>query len=102
VEEPFDPATAQGCVRAILDGPGMTVFTKRAKADFLMNDMTIVDAVNVLRGGRIAKGVPSAAGWTYRAETSRMSVEFSFRGHDRNVAAVPDELVIESVRRARR
>jgi len=102
VEEPFDPATAQGYVRAILEGPGMTVFTKRAKADFLVNDMTIVDAVNVLRGGRIAKGAEAAPGWTYRAETSRMSVEFSFRGQGRDAAAEPDELVIESVRRSKR
>ena len=102
MEEPFDPATAQGCARAILDGPGMTVFTKRAKADFLENDMTIVDAVNVLRGGRIAKGVKTASGWSYRAETARMSVEFSFRGQGRHVAAEPDELVIESVRRTKR
>ena len=102
MEEPFDPATARGYIAAILDGFGMTVFTRRAKADFLGNDMTIVDAVNVLRGGRIAKGVHSAAGWMYRAETSRMSVEFSFRGQDRTPAAGPDELVIESARRTKR
>jgi hypothetical protein len=102
VEEPFDPAAAQGYLRAILDGPGMTVFTKRAKAEFLENDMTIVDAVNVLRGGRIVKGVPAASGWTYRAETARMSVEFSFRGQGRSAAAEPDELVLLSVRRAKR
>ena len=102
MKEPFGPETAQAYIRAILDGPGMTVFTKRAKADFLVNGMTIVDAVNVLRGGRIAQGVPSASGWAYRSETSRMSVEFSFRAAGRDAAAEPNELVIESVRRARR
>jgi hypothetical protein len=29
-----------------------------------------------------------------------MSVEVSFRGHERDTAAAPNELVIESVRRA--
>ena len=102
MEEPFDPETARGYIRAILDGPGMTVFTKRAKTDFLAQGMTSVDAVNVLRGGRIAKGIRTERGWTYRAETPRMSVECSFRRHGSEAAAAPQELVIESVRRAKR
>jgi hypothetical protein len=44
MEEPFDRATARGYIQAILEGPGMTVFTKRAKEEFLVNSMTIVDA----------------------------------------------------------
>jgi hypothetical protein len=102
MREPFDPATARAHVQAILDGPGMTVFTRRAKAEFLRNDMTIVDAVNVLRGGRMSKGVASESGWAYRAETRRMSVGFSFRSGDRGPTAAPSELVIESARRTSR
>jgi len=93
VEEPYDPETARELIRGILDGPGMTVFTKRAKEALMKSEMTSGDAVNVLRGGRIAKGVHAASGWTYRAETSRMRVEFSFR---------PGELVIESAGRTHR
>jgi len=102
MEEPFDHAMARGFILAILDGPGMTVFTRRAKAELVDNGMTSVDAVNVLRGGRVAKGAKAASGWTYRAETSRMSVEFSFRGQERNAATEPNELVIESARRTQR
>ena len=102
MEEPFDQATARGYIRAILDGTGMTVFTKRAKEDFRMHAMTSVDAVNVLRGGQIAKGAQTAHGWTYRAETQRMSVELSFRGQGRDAAAEPNELVLESARRHNR
>ncbi len=84
---------------AILDGPGLTVFTKKAKESFLKNDMTSADAVNVLRGGRISKASETGSGWTHRAETQRMIVEFSFRGHGR---AEPNELVIESAGRTNR
>jgi hypothetical protein len=86
MEEPLDPATARRWVDLILDGPGMTVFTRRAKEGFVAHGMTSVDAVNVLRGGHVGKGVKTASGWTYRAETRLMSVEFSFRG--------PNELVV--------
>jgi hypothetical protein len=99
VDEPFDPGTVRGNVLRILDGPGLTVFTKRAKEMFLNNDMTSADAVNVLRGGRIAKAVKAASGRTHRAETQRMIVEFSFRGDGR---AAPNELVIESAWRTHR
>ena len=92
-EEPYQPETARSHILRILDGPGMTVFTKRAKDALMKNDMTSADAVNVLRGGRIAKGVSTASGWTYRAETARMRVDFSFR---------PNELVIESAGRTHR
>jgi hypothetical protein len=101
MDAPFDPATARRHVRAILDGPGVTVFTKRAKADLVASGMTSVDAVNVLRGGQVGKPVPSESGWTYRATTSRMSVDFSFRRHRRD-ASDPNELVIESARRSSR
>lgn len=93
MEEPYDPEVARGTIHRILDGPGMTVFTKRAKEALMKSDMTSGDAVNVLRGGRISKGVRTASGWTYRADTSRMRVEFSFR---------PNELVIESAGRTSR
>jgi hypothetical protein len=95
VKEPFSPRLAGRCVRAILDGPGMTVFTRKAKEDFMRHDMTSTDAVNVLRGGRIAEGTSTASGWTYCAETQRMSVAFSFRGSGRDATSRPNELVIE-------
>lgn len=93
MEEPYDPETARGYIQRILDGPGMTVFTKRAKEALMKHEMTSGDAVNVLRGGRISKGTNTGSGWTYRAETPRMRVEFSFR---------PNELVIESAGRTSR
>ena len=95
MEEPFDQATARGFILRILEGPGMTVFTRRAKAELLENDMTSADAVNVVRGGLITKGILGASGWSYRAQTRRMVVEFSFRGHVPGSAAEPNELVLE-------
>jgi len=74
----------------------MTVFTRRAKLEFLENEMTSADAVNVLRGGHIAKGTHGVSGWRYRAQTRRMNVEFSFRFPENTGTAEPDELVIET------
>ena len=52
MQEPFDQDVARAHVLAILDGPGMTVFTARLKKDLLENDMTSLDAVNVVRAER--------------------------------------------------
>ena len=86
MKAPFDQEAVRDRIRAILEGPGMTVFTKRLKADLLANDMTSLDAVNVLLGGVIAP-----AGGAYRAATRLMAVGFSLRGER--------ELVIESAER---
>ena len=98
MQEPFDQDVARAHVLAILDGPGMTVFTARLKKDLLENDMTSLDAVNVLRGGAMSPAVQTSAGWIYRATTRRMSVEFSFRGPARG----PNELVLVAARRTQR
>ena len=74
MKEPFNQGTARKHIRAILDGPGMTVFT---------NAQTL-------------------EGWRYQAVTLRMTVLFSFRGHEHGGSAAPKELVIESARRNRR
>jgi hypothetical protein len=96
MEEPFDQATARRYILQILEGPGMTVFTRPVKEALLRNDMTSGDAVNVLRGGHIGKGARTASAWIYRAHTRRMNVTFSFRGQGREGAAEPNELVLEN------
>jgi hypothetical protein len=102
MEEPFDAATAQRYARRILHGPGMTVFTGRMRDELVENGMTSGDAVNVVRGGRVSAGAKTASGWAYRAETERMGVEFSFRGHERKASVGPNELVLTSAWRNRR
>jgi hypothetical protein len=99
MEESIDPKAARTYIRAILDGRGMTVFTKRVKKDLVENAMTSLDAVNVLRGGKISPLAPSPSGWRYQAATLRMTVEFSFRGQERGAPAPPNELVLETARR---
>ena len=102
MQEPFDQDVARAHVLAILDGPGMTVFTARLKKDLLENDMTSLDAVNVLRGGAMSPAVQTSAGWIYRATTRRMSVEFSFRAQARQSLTSPNELVLVAARRTQR
>ena len=100
MQEPFDPETAAKHVRAILEGPGMTVFTKRVKEDSLKNDMTSLDLVNVLRGGKLSAIASTPGTWRYRSVTRFMAVEFSFRG-PKHGASAPSELFIENARRIR-
>lgn len=102
MEEPFDTKTARKHVRAILTGPGMTVFTKRVKEDLVKEDMRSGDAVNVVRGGTISALGEAPGGWRYQAATDRMVVEFSFRGHAQGASGTPAELVLESARREKR
>ena len=102
MQEPFDRDTARAHVLAILEGPGMTVFSARVKKDLLENDMTSLDAVNVLRGGTMSAPVQTSAGWIYRATTRRMSVEFSFRGQAHEPVTSPNELVLVAARRTQR
>lgn len=97
MEGPFDARTAKARARAILDGPGMTVFSQRIRQDLMEQNMASQDAVNVIVGGKIAATVMTKHGWQYRASTRRMSVDFSFRGHAE--ASRLDELILESARR---
>ena len=99
MEERFDPETTKKYIQAILDGTGMTVFTKQVKDDLLSNNMMSGDAVNVLRGGKISSLSSSPHGRRYQATTQRMTVEFSLRGHKHGASGAPSELVLETARR---
>jgi hypothetical protein len=79
----------------------MTVFTARVKKDLLDNEMTSLDAVNVVRGGTISAPSRAAGRWTYRATTQRMTVGVVSK-RESKADAIPDELVLEAARRTQR
>jgi hypothetical protein len=98
VKEPFDHARARAFVRAIMDGTGMTVWTGQAKAAMRDHDMTTGSAANVLRGGKITARRLVGETWRYESVTSRMGVEFEFRGHDADPDKVaPNEVAVFDV-----
>ncbi len=82
-------------MRAIIDGVGMTTFSRSAKDSMMRNGMMSGDVVNVLRGGAIRSTERIHDAWRYQSTTTQMTVEFCFRGHDADPArTVPNEVVI--------
>ena len=78
VPEPFDPATAKALVRTIPD-TGTVSFSRHALRELGKDDLTTVDAVNVLRGGIVSPGALERGTWRYRVRTARLVVVVAFR-----------------------
>jgi hypothetical protein len=78
--EPYAPNEARKRISRILQHGAVTVWD-HCKDELAKDDMTIADAVNVLRCGRIrepAEQVKDA--WRYRVHTDHMGVVVQFEG----------------------
>jgi hypothetical protein len=74
MKEPFSRNEAKKRILAIIR-EGTVMSSKHAKKELAQDDMTIFDAINVLRAGKITEAPePSNEGWTYRVHTERMGV----------------------------
>ena len=69
----MDPATAHRLIRAILES-GTIVWTQHARDELAGDDMTTVDAVNVLRAAVVEPPEWENGEWRYRVRTARMYV----------------------------
>lgn len=78
VREPLDPAAARALIRTILD-TGTVSFSRHALQELGKDDLTTVDAVNVLRGGIVSPGELERGTWRYRVRTARLAVVVAFR-----------------------
>jgi len=78
VREPLDPAAARLLVRRILEA-GTLTFSRHALQELGKDDLTTVDAVNVLRGGAVSPGELERGTWRYRIRTARLVVVVAFR-----------------------
>ena len=77
VLQPMDPATAHRLIRAILEG-GTVVWTQHSVDEMAKDDMTTVDAENVLRAGVVEPPEWENREWRYRVRTARMYVVVAF------------------------
>ncbi len=80
--EPFDPAEAKKLIRSILD-TGVVVPSGHALEEMEKDDLTLVDCVNVLRGGWVEPAEWERGTWRYRVRTARICVVVAFRSESK-------------------
>lgn len=78
LEEPLSPPEARRLIREIIEN-GSVSFSKHAEQEMAKDNLTMVDATNVLRGGVIDPGELENGSWRYRARTARIAVIVAFR-----------------------
>lgn len=75
--DPVDSTEARKLIRAILEN-GEVVPTKHFKDEANKDELTIVDAENVLRGGSVREPEWENGSWRYQVETQRIRVVVCF------------------------
>ena len=81
LEEPLSPVEAKQLIRKIIQ-TGKVELSAHARdemKDDELGEVTIVDAVNVLRGGVVQPGELEKGTYRYQVRTTRMSVIVAFR-----------------------
>jgi len=81
LEEPLNPSRVRKLVGKILD-EGEVEFSGHALEEMAKDDLTELDVINVLRGGRAEPGEFERGTWRYRMLTSRICVVVAFRSDD--------------------
>ena len=84
MREPLSPAEAGRLIRVILDR-GEVVSSRHAKQEMAKDDLTMVDCINVLRGGVVEPAEWENGTWRYRVRTQRIWVVVAFRTENRLV-----------------
>jgi hypothetical protein len=78
VNEPLSNVDAKKLIRDILTN-GTVGFTGHAKAELAKDNLSTVDAVNVLRGGTVEFCEQVDGTWRYRVRTNTITVVVAFR-----------------------
>jgi hypothetical protein len=76
--EPLSPPQARQLIREIIEN-GSVSFSKHAEQELAKDNLTMVDATNVMRGGVVEPGELENGSWRYRVRTARMVVVVAFR-----------------------
>lgn len=78
LDEPLKPAAAKRLIREIIQS-GTVSLSRHAQEEMTKDDLTLVDCVNILRGGAVAPGELERGSWRYRVSTPRICVVVAFR-----------------------
>jgi uncharacterized protein DUF4258 len=82
MKEPLSPPQARRLIQDILAG-GEVVSSKHATEEMANDALTIIDCVNVLRGGIVEPAEWENGSWRYRVHTQRICVVVAFRSEKR-------------------
>lgn len=78
MKEPFNRQEAKKLIQQILK-EGITLFSRHAEEELKKDELSVVDATNVLRAGTITEEPELEKGsWRYRVRTERMVVVVAF------------------------
>lgn len=61
---------------------GETTWTTHAKKELEKDHLTMVDAVNVMRGGTVEEAELENGSWRYRVRTQHITVVVAFEGDE--------------------
>jgi hypothetical protein len=78
LKEPLEPDKARRLIREILE-KGSVSFSGHSEKALSDDDLSTVDAVNVLRGGVVEPAEFEDGTWRYRVRTRRIAVVIVFR-----------------------
>ena len=78
LDEPLDPIRAKKLIRQIVMS-GTVGLSKHAEDEMRKDDLSMVDCVNVLRGGVVEQPELERNSWRYRVRTNRIVVVVAFR-----------------------
>jgi hypothetical protein len=79
LNEPLDPIAAKKLISKILASGGKVGYSKHAIEEMAKDGLTMVDCVNVLRGGVVEFPELEGGSWRYRVRTNRIAVVVAFR-----------------------
>lgn len=81
---PLTPPDARRRIREVL-ASGEVVSSRHATQEVANDDLTMVDCINVLRGGVVEPAEWEHGSWRYRVHTQRIWVVVAFRSETRLV-----------------
>ena len=84
MREPLNPPEARRRIQEILSR-GEVVSSRHATQEMAKDDLTIIDCINVLRGGVVEPAEWENGSWRYRVHTQRIWVVVAFRSEKRLV-----------------
>ena len=76
--EPLAPDDAKARIRSII-ADGHVTYSRHAQEEMAADGISLVDAVNVLRGGVVRPAELERGTWRYRVQTGRLTVVIAFR-----------------------
>ena len=79
LKEPLTNDQARTLLRQILSTGGDVSFSSHALDEMQHDDLTSVDAQNVMRGGVVEFSEQERGTWRYRVRTARMTFVVAFR-----------------------